>query len=213
MAVIQNFGVPVTNGSAESSLMPKLQYRFRITFTGLGTTTGDIPTVTQNVISAQRPSVEHEEVTLDSYNSKIRMLGKHTWQDIQIVLRDDVTGAVAKLIGEQLQKQVDHGTQSTRKAGADYKFSMKIQTLDGSNGAGAQGEEGEHVLDTWEVVGCYLPSVQYGDLNYSSSEMVQITMTVRYDNASHTVGSDVVLGQEAGTSTTVQSEAATTTGG
>ena len=90
---------------------------------------------------------------------------------------------------------------------------MKIQTLDGSNGAGAQGEDGEHVLDTWEVVGCYLPSVQYGDLNYSSSEMVQITMTVRYDNASHTVGSDVVLGQEAGTDTTVQSEAATTTGG
>jgi hypothetical protein len=198
MAVITNFGVPITGGSAESSLMPKLQYRFRVTFSGLGTTTDGMPTVTQNVISAQRPSVEHEEVTLDAYNSKIRMLGKHTWQDVQIVLRDDVTGAVAKAIGEQLQKQVDHGTQTTRRAGADYKFSMKIQTLDGQNGADAQGEDGDHVLDTWELVGCYLPSVQYGDLNYSSSEMVQITMTVRYDNASHSITGSEVLGVDGG---------------
>jgi len=200
MAVITNFGVPVVGGSADSSLMPKLQYRFRVTFSGLGTTTAGMPKVTQNVISAQRPSVEHEEVTLDAYNSKIRMLGKHTWQDVQIVLRDDVTGDVAKAIGEQLQKQVDHGTQSTRKAGADYKSSMKIETMHGSNGGSAAAEAGAHILDTWELVGCYLPSVQYGDLNYSSSEMVQITMTVRYDNASHAItGVGDVLGVDGGT--------------
>ena len=34
-----------------------------------------------------------------------------------------------------------------------------------------------------------LSNVQYGDLNYGTSEMVQVTMQVRYDNASHNIDS------------------------
>lgn len=178
MAVTTNFGVPV-NGDAQSTLMPKLQYRFRVTFTGLGNESGNL--VTTNVVSATRPSLEHEDVTIDTYNSKIRLAGKHTWQDVTIVLRDDMNNNVIKAIDTQLSKQVNHADQSSAAAGTNYKFAMKIQTLDGSNPAGDEG-----VIDTWEMVGCFVPSVQYGDLNYADSSMVQITMTVRYDNASHT---------------------------
>ncbi len=80
MAVITNFGVP-TDSSAGTTLMPKLSYRFRVTFEDLGGATAT-DEVTQNVISAGRPSMTHEEVVVDSYNSKMYLAGKHAWEPI-----------------------------------------------------------------------------------------------------------------------------------
>jgi len=190
MAVISNFGIP-TDGTANNgtTLMPKLQYRFRVSFIGLGNaTTGEQGTVTQNVISVGRPNLTHEEVVVDSYNSKMYMAGKHTWEAISLVLRDDMTSEVVKAMGSQLNKQVDHADQASGISGSSYKFSMKIETLDGNNGSTAPA-----VFDTWELSGCYLAGMQYGDLNYATSDMVQLTANIRYDHASHTVGQQDVL--------------------
>lgn len=184
MAVTTQFGVPVTGATpTNATLMPKLQYRFRVNFLTMGDTAN---ATTQNVISAGRPSLTHEEVIVDSYNSKMYIAGKHTWEPISIVLRDDVNSNVVKLIGKQLAAQLDHNTQSAgvtpdgTTSGLAYKFDMEIETLDGS----AAGT----VLDKWEMTGCYLSNVQYGDLNYGVSELVQVTMQIRYDNAAHLVG-------------------------
>ena len=187
MAVTTNFGVPVAGTVA--TLMPKLQYRFRINFTGMGTDAGTRTASTQNVISAGRPSITHEEVIVDSYNSKMYVAGKHTWEPISIVLRDDVNSNVVKLVGDQLRAQLDHTSQGAgitnaegQISGLAYKFNMEIQTLDGASPA--------KVIDTWTLTGCYLSNVQYGDLNYGTSDMVQVTAQVRYDNASHAVVAD-----------------------
>lgn len=182
MAVITNFGVPVS-GETGATLMPKLQYRFRVTFTKLGGTSA-ATVITRNVVSVTRPALDHDDVTVDTYNSKIRLAGKHTWQDISLVIRDDVDSGVVRELGAQIAKQVDHADQAAPTAGADYKFGMKIEMLDGGN-AGS-----ETVIDEWDLTGCFIPSIQYGDLNYGSSEVVQVTATIRYDNAAHLIGSD-----------------------
>ena len=176
MAVTTNFGVPTTDGNG--TLMPKLQYRYRVTFQNMGT--GSSTVVTRNVVSVTRPAVDHDDVTIDTYNSKIRLAGKHTWQDVTLVMRDDVASEVIKKLNEQMQTQLDHENQSAPLAGVEYKFGMKIETLDGSNGDGF-----ESVLDTWTLAGCFIPSIQFGDLNYSTSDVVQVTATIRYDNASN----------------------------
>lgn len=199
MAVTTKFGVPVGNETA--TLMPKLQYRFRVNFTKMGESA---TASTQNVISAGRPSLTHEEVIVDSYNSKMYIAGKHTWEPISIVLRDDVNSNVVKMIGNQLQKQLDHNTQGAgvsdengTVSGLAYKFDMSIDILDGSAEA--------TVLDQWQMTGCYLSNVQYGDLNYGTSDMVQVTMQVRYDNASHVVNSsDDLLSNESASPTVTQ---------
>jgi hypothetical protein len=192
MAVLTNFGLNVEGANEGATLMPKLQYRFRVTFTNLGGN-AEGPLVTKNVVSVTRPALDHDDVTIDTYNSKIRLAGKHMWQDITLVLRDDVDGNVVKSIGQQMSRQVNHSTQTSRRAGSNYKFSMKIEMLDGTN----DGSEAS-VLDSWELVGAFIPSIQYGDLNYGSSDMVQITATIRYDNASHTVdGSDTLSNTDA----------------
>jgi hypothetical protein len=129
MAVIANFGVPVSGGG-EATLMPKLQYRFRVKFTNLGNSNNGA-LVTKNVISVTRPALDHEDVTIDVYNSKIRLAGKHTWQDITLVVRDDVNSDVIKELGNQIANQVNHADQSAQKSGSAYKFKMEIETLDG----------------------------------------------------------------------------------
>ena len=173
MAVITNFGVPVDNSA--TTLMPKLQYRFRVTFTSFADETKD---VTQNVISTSRPNLTHEEVVVDSYNSKMYLAGKHTWEPVTIVFRDDMSSKVIKAIGAQLNKQVDHADQASSIAGSAYKFGMQIETLDGNNTTPV-------VFDQWDLSGCFITQVQYGDLNYADSNMVQVTMTVRFDQAAH----------------------------
>ena len=187
MAVITNFGVPTPGASNGTTLMPKLQYRFRVTFTRLGTESRH-DVVTQNVISVSRPSLTHEEVVVDSYNSKMYLAGKHTWETLTLTLRDDMTSEVIKQLGSQLNMQVDHADQSSAVAGASYKFEMKIETLDGGN-----GDTPAQPFDVWELKGCYLQGVAYGDLNYATSDMVQVTATIRYDHALHTVNGQDVL--------------------
>jgi|TARA_B110000908_G_scaffold145843_1_gene176407 hypothetical protein len=179
MAVTTNFGVPVSGSSA--ILMPKLQYRFRVTFGKLGKAGANTTVVTQNVINVGRPSLTHEEVIVDSYNSKMYLAGKHTWEPITIVLRDDMTSAVILALGNQLNKQLDHTSQESASSGEVYKFDMTIETLDGASGGA------EKTIDKWDLNGCYLSNVQYGDLNYGTSEMVQVTATIRYDNASNEI--------------------------
>jgi hypothetical protein len=46
-------------------------------------------------------------------------------------------------------------------------------------------------LETWELYGCYLKSVNYNDLNYGSSEAATITMQITFDNANQVAGEGV----------------------
>jgi hypothetical protein len=167
------------SASTQGLLMPKLKYRFRVVFEGFGVATGTSRTeLTKQVISAARPNVSFEQILVPIYNSTLKLAGKHAWQDIEIDLRDDAGGNVSKLVGEQLQKQLDFSEQASAAAGIDYKFQTRLDVLDGGNGVSEP-----IVLETWEIYGCYLKQVNWGDANYGTNEAMTIKMTVTYDNA------------------------------
>lgn len=179
MAVnLDKFNVP---GGAEGVLVqPKLSYRFRVTLVSFGTN-AETQQLTSQVVSVSRPSLTHDDVVVDVYNSRIFLAGKHTWDPITLTVRDDVTGGVAKAIASQIQKQVDHADQASTKAGSGYKFEMKIENLDGGNSE-------VEVLDQWHLGGCYIQNVNYGENNYATSDPLQITIAIKYDNANHYLG-------------------------
>lgn len=187
MATVQNFGVPQLSAGSNDSplLMPKLAYRFRVTllnFGGLAATN----TLTSQVVSVTKPNLTHEEITVDVYNSKIYLAGKHTWDPITLTVKDDITGNVDRAIAAQLQRQLNHTAQSAPVAGGNYKFAMKIEALDGGNNVNVSGDT-PIVLDEWTLAGCFIQNVQYGENNYATSDVVNITMQIRYDNADHRV--------------------------
>ena len=177
MGVLSKFGVPDGSPGSTHTLMPKLQYRFRVTFGNLGGDGVDQAVLTRQVISVTRPQLTHDEMILDVYNSRIYLAGKHVWNPITIILRDDVSNKAIKVVDQQLQNQLNHATQSGAKSGAQYKFDMGIETL--------AGDHEPTVLDFWFLDGCYISDIQYGDSNYATSDVQQITMTVRFDNAAH----------------------------
>jgi len=161
-------------------LMPKLKYRFRVIFENFGVSTPRTE-LTKQVMDFTRPSVSFEEMVLDIYNSKIKLAGKHSWDDLTCQLRDDAGGNVSKLVGEQLQKQLDFAEQASASSGIDYKFLTRFEVLDGGNGAFEPV-----ALETWEIYGCYLKAVNYNDMNYATSEAATISMTLAFDNAVQT---------------------------
>ena len=174
------------SSSTQGLLMPKLKYRFRVIFEGLGVSTPRTE-LTKQVIDFTRPEVPFEEILVPIYNSTLKLAGKHSWSDVTVNLRDDAGGNVQKRVGEQLQKQLDFMEQASAASGIDYKFTTRCEVLDGGNGTSAPV-----VLETWEIYGCYLKGVNYNDLNYGSSEAVTITMTMAFDNALQTpIGSGV----------------------
>ena len=169
------------SSSVQGLLMPKLKYRFRVTFLNFGVSQ---PTteLTKQVIDFARPQVTFDNIDLPIYNSTIRLAGKHSWSDITCNLRDDAGGNVSKLVGEQLQKQLDFMEQASAASGIDYKFTTVFEVLDGGNGT-----DTPIALETWEIYGCYLQGVNYNDANYGSgTEPMTVSMTIHYDNALQT---------------------------
>jgi hypothetical protein len=202
VASLTKFTVPLATDQSASNqglLMPKLSYRFRITFQNFGVSQ-PLTELTKQVMDFTRPQVQFDEVTIDAYNSRIKLLGKPSWQDITINLRDDASGNVSKLVGEQIQKQFDFMEQSSAASGIDYKFITVCEMLDGGNGVNTP-----NVLETWQIYGCLLSQVNYGEVNYTSNDPVKIALTVKFDNAVQTpqgTGIGTLVGRTLGTTVT-----------
>jgi hypothetical protein len=199
ISTLSKITVPLASGDSASTqglLMPKLQYRFRVSLENFGVST---PTteLTKQVVDITRPTVSFEPMEIHAYNSKAYLAGKHTWAPITLNLREDVNNAVQKLVGEQLQKQFDFYEQSSAASGQDYKFTTRIEILDGGNGANTP-----NVLETFELYGCFVTNANYNTLSYATNEPVTITLEIQYDNAIQTpqgTGIGTAVGRGLGT--------------
>ena len=180
ISTLNNISVRTAGESNSKHLMPKLQYRFRVVLTsfGLVSLTGEDRILTRQVVDVTRPNVSFEQITLDTYNSRAYMAGKHTWEPITLNLRDDAGNNVQRIVGQQLQKQFDFFNQSSAVSANDYKFETKIEILDGGNGAYEAV-----AIDKFELYGCYIESANYNTLAYSTNDPATIALTIRYDNA------------------------------
>jgi hypothetical protein len=181
ITTLQNISIPTEGaGSNSSLLMPKLQYRFRVFLDSFGTTGGPdgVREISRQVVDVTRPNVSFEQMTIDTYNSRTYLAGKHTWEPITLTLREDANNNVQKIVGQQLQRQFDFFEQASAVSSGSYKFQTRIEILDGGNGA-----TGVNVIDRFHLVGCYIESANYNTLAYATNEPVTTSLTIRYDNA------------------------------
>ena len=180
---LTRFTVPLggnQSATTQGLLMPKLKFRFRGTFENFGVSNPKTE-LTKQIMTFARPQVTFDPIEIPIYNSKIYIAGRPTWAAVAVTLRDDAGGNVSRLVGEQLQKQFDFIEQASAASGSDYKFVTTLEMLDGANGTTEPT-----VLETWQLYGCFLTDVNYGDVDYGTNEPVVITMSVRYDNALQT---------------------------
>ncbi len=186
IASLSRFSVPLDvdqSSASQGLLMPKLQYRFRVTLVNFGVGGQPATELTKQVMTVDRPKPSFDEIKLDVYNSTVKLLGKPKWDDVKLKLRDDMTNLVTNKVGEQMQKQFDFFEQASAASGLDYKFTTYIELLDGGNGAYTPIP-----LETFELQGCYVKAVSYDGGDYSKSDPIGIELTITYDNALQTVG-------------------------
>lgn len=181
IASLNRFTVPLSATQAATTqglLMPKLKYRFRVTLDNFGVAGTPSTELTKQVMNVSRPEVSFEEVKLPVYNSTVKILGKHSFADAKLTIRDDASGVVSKKIGEQLQKQFDFFEQSGAASAIDYKFRMRVEMLDGGN-----GQYEPVTLESFEFLGCFIKQATYQGGDYSSNDPMDIALTITFDNA------------------------------
>ncbi len=184
---ISKFGVPL-DGNKLGMLHPKQNYRFRVILQNFGDNSG-ARELTANVESVTRPKIGFKEIEVHSYNSVAYIQGKASKDTVEVVFRDDITNAVTSAIGAQVQKQMNHFEQTSAVAGINYKFTMEIHSLDGTNA---------DQLESWLLEGCFLTNVGYPEGSYSDDETSKISITVRYDNAVQLAGPNTNNGTTVG---------------
>lgn len=177
--MIDKFGVPLPGGGRISMKQPKAKYKFRVIFFGFGAQDdGNHITIDTNTVGA--PHVQHENVTIHSYNSSMHYKGKYTWNEIEVVFRDSVGNMSAKAIYNQLRKEFNYYTQESRLTDSQFKFEMWIQELDGSNSESTTNLY-QGTLSTWVCQGCFITDANFGDWDYSDSNPQVITMSIQPD--------------------------------
>jgi hypothetical protein len=170
----QKFGIQ--SAGTTGIIQPKLKYKFKVEFVFPDM---ESRVLTRDVISVDRPTLAFAEGTVHSYNSIAYYAQKPEWAAINMSLRDGIDNASSKIVQAQMQRQMNHMNQESAQAGNDYKFTTKIMMLDG----GQAGQTGETAFETWTLSGCFFTSFNFTQLDYSSSDAVQIDLAMRYDYA------------------------------
>ena len=174
-STLNKFGVPMGNGEGRGGILqPKYAWRFRARFVNFGPINGGVD-LTQQVESITRPHFSQPRVSVEVYNSVSYFTSRGEWQEISLVVRDDVTNLTQQLCAYQLQKQKNHLEQTAFEAGMNYKFTTYIDTLSGDN---------DTVIDSWFLEGCMLTNFDENGFSYSNGNaFMRINMSISFDNA------------------------------
>tara|TARA_B100000287_G_scaffold257848_1_gene242380 strand:- start:2966 stop:3454 length:489 start_codon:yes stop_codon:yes gene_type:complete len=142
---------------------PKLKNRFIMNIDG-------IPAYV--IKTANRPQITFEEVELNHMNVKRYVKGKGAWQTLQITLYDPIVPSAAQAVMEWVR--LSHESVTGRDGYSDfYKKDCTFNVL---------GPVGD-IIEEWTLKGAWIQDASFGDLDFGSSDPVDITVTLRYDYA------------------------------
>jgi hypothetical protein len=142
---------------------PKMKNRFIMEI-------GGIPSYL--IKTANRPNIQFEPVTLEHINLKRKLKGKGEWQDLEITLYDPIVPSGAQAVMEWVR--TSHESLTGRDGYADfYKKDIDIYML------GPVGDK----IENWKIKGAFILNAQFGELDWTSNDPAEITLTLAYDYA------------------------------
>jgi hypothetical protein len=122
--------------------------------------------------TAARPSYTTEEVELNWINSTRYIAGKTKFGTMAITLIDAIAPSGAQQVMEWIRLHFE--SVSGRAGYADfYKRDIQIKMLDPIG----------TVIQLWDVKGAFITEANFGELDYGSSDVAEIALTLRFDNA------------------------------
>ena len=131
---------------------------------------GDIPTFIIN--AAARPSLTNGEIILDHINVERKLKGKSRWQDISITLYDPIVPSGAQSVMEWVRL---HHESLTGRDGYSTQYKKDVRF----NSLSPTGE----IIEEWLLKGAFIADSNFGTMDWSTEESVQIELTLKYDYA------------------------------
>ena len=131
---------------------------------------GDIPAYL--VKTMNRPSITFEEVEINHINVKRYVKGKGAWQPLEITLYDPIVPSASQAVMEWVRQH--HESVTGRQGYSDfYKKDITFNLL---------GPVGD-IVEEWTLKGAFIQSANFGDMDYGTSDPVEIAVTLQYDYA------------------------------
>ena len=179
---LANFGVPGLNGDRSAVLQPIFSNRFRVLFFNFGATTEPAPyDLTRQIKSISRPTVDFDIQTIYSYVSTVYVNSRAEHGTCSITFLDDITNSVTTRVENQKSKQMNFFDQTMSRAGENYKFEMDLDVLAGGASAGGTAAD-PNIIQKWCYSGCQVQTVDYNEMSYDNATVMEISVTLRYDN-------------------------------
>ena len=171
-------------------LEPKRQFRFMVSMEIDG------EELNYAVRSADRPSYTIGETEHRFFNHTFYYPGRMTWNTITLTFVDSVDpGAGEKLYNYLAAVGINNpstpaaaiNTTITKKSAVTSLGDVRIREL----GSGIAGNAARTaVLGEWSLLNPFITEVNFGSHSYDSDDMVEISVTLRYDWANYTVPRD-----------------------
>jgi hypothetical protein len=121
------------------------------------------------VATAGRPQVTISKQEIPFLNTKTYVAGSYAWNPIQITLRDPIGPSASQAMMEWVRLHAESVTGRMGYA-AGYMRDIEIEMLDPVG----------VTVSKWTCKNCMLDNVvNFGDLNYASPELVNITFSVQ----------------------------------
>ena len=135
---------------------------------------------------ANRPSLTIEETEINYLHGKMWIPGKGTWEQLTVTYYDigntqGIANLYSWLAGIYDFTNPTQLNQGSRKGDAGNSGYAGTGTLKLFDGCGV-------TMETWTLEGVWPASINFGDLDYSSSEEVTVELTLRFHNATYQPG-------------------------
>jgi hypothetical protein len=163
----------------QASIEPKRTFRWLLYIAGMP----------QFIVKdVKKPSFTVASTPHDFINYKFHYPGRVEWQDIQVTIVDpvqpDSTASLVKILEaagyvlpDEFTSQANEPRTISKQAFVDA-MGGQIQLVQFGANTGAQQQ---NVLEKWTINNPFLTNVDFGSLNYSSDDLVNISMTIKYD--------------------------------
>jgi len=181
-------------------LEPKRQYRWVFSFgVATGNEEGHIPSYICRKVD--KPTFNITETEHTFLNHKFYYPGRVEWQEASVTIVDplgiDAANALQKIV--EKAGYVSPSNLTVKTASPGKAPGNKLQTISKSNFASENGVLGQAYIqqldaagvirETWTLNNVWIKSIDFGSLDYTSDDLVEITLQLRYDWATQSQGS------------------------
>jgi len=155
-----------------------IKRKFRWTFEVQRSCHGSQQNIPANFVKlASRPNLEIEEQELNYLNAKTWIPGKASWQTISVTYYDVASQANLNL-WNWLASVYNFGNIVTLEMGSQRQDYAGVGLLIMYDGCGTP-------LEQWTLTDLWPTGINFGELDYASSEEATIELTLRYSNAQY----------------------------